>query len=71
MPVTPRRETTTPAASPMYISASEAARQTGVSIATIQRWCRADILPAHVIGPGKRLRIDPADLEALIVPKRP
>ena len=70
MPETRRHETTTPGAK-MYVSASEAARRTGASIATIQRWCRAGILAAHVIGPGKRLRIDPADLEALIVPKRP
>ena len=51
-----------------HLSASQAARALGVSVATIQLWCRQGTLPSRRVGPGRgRLRIDPADLRSFVV----
>jgi excisionase family DNA binding protein len=44
---------------------TEAAEILGVTSATIRRWVSAGVLPARRVGPGGRIRIDPADLERL------
>ncbi len=47
------------------ISPSEGAREVGVSRSTIHRWIRSGELPAYRVG-RKLLRIDPAELSALV-----
>jgi excisionase family DNA binding protein len=41
----------------------ETARTLAVSETTVRRWVRSGILPAVVVGPAKRYRIDPDDLD--------
>jgi excisionase family DNA binding protein len=56
---------------PRGLLTSEAARLIGVSPDTVRRWIHAGILPAKRLGPGGRIRIDPADLERLFAAEQP
>jgi excisionase family DNA binding protein len=44
------------------LSLPQVARELNVSDASVRRWIRLGLLPANVVGPGKRYRVDPADL---------
>ena len=49
------------------ISTAEAARRAGVSGDTIRRWIGIGLLhPVRRIGPGRRYRLDPAELATVI-----
>ena len=49
------------------LSVTEAATRLNVSTKTIRRWIEAGELPAvRLPGPGRRLRIDPLDLDACL-----
>jgi excisionase family DNA binding protein len=48
-----------------YLTVEGAAERVGVSSKTIRRWIKAGHLRAYRVGP-KFLRIDPADLAAVI-----
>jgi len=48
------------------VHADAAGRMVGVTTDTIRRWVSLGLLPAERLGPGRRILIDPADLERLI-----
>lgn len=48
------------------LDTAEAARRAGVSGDTIRRWARLGYLHPVRVGPGRRYRIDPDELEAVI-----
>jgi excisionase family DNA binding protein len=53
------------------ITASQAAAILNVSSDSIRRWHKLGLLPAYRVGPGSRLRINPADLNGLATRRRP
>jgi excisionase family DNA binding protein len=52
---------------PVWLSLPQAARELGVAESSIRRWIRSGELFAVKVGPGRRYRIDPADLARLRV----
>lgn len=62
---TPR---STGAKSSRWLTVIDAASVVGVTPATVRRWVAAGLLPARRLGPSRRILIDPADLERLMVP---
>ena len=52
------------------ITASQAAAMLNVSSDSIRHWIKIGLLPARRVGPGARLRINPADLEVLATQRR-
>jgi excisionase family DNA binding protein len=48
------------------ITTSEAARRANCSTDTIRRWCERGYLQALRVGPGRRYRIDPNELEKVV-----
>jgi excisionase family DNA binding protein len=51
----------------IWVSLPQAARELGVCESSIRRWIKAGDLPAMVVGPGRRYRIDTADLAQMRV----
>ena len=51
---------------PRRVHADTAGRMVGVTTDTIRRWVSQGLLPAERLGPGRRILIDPADLERLV-----
>jgi excisionase family DNA binding protein len=50
------------------LSLPQVARELGVCESSVRRWVRTGILPAVVVGPAKRYRIDPGDLDLVRQP---
>ena len=48
------------------INTTEAARRAGVSTDTVRRWARLGYLHPVRVGPGRRYRIDPNELEKVV-----
>jgi excisionase family DNA binding protein len=44
---------------------AEAAARLAVTEATVRRWVASGLLPARRVGPGRRILLNPADLERL------
>ena len=53
------------------LSASEAAALLGVTVDTVRKWVIDGLLPARRLGPGRRIVIDPDDLERLFTSEGP
>jgi excisionase family DNA binding protein len=59
----------TPAESPDFATAltvPQAAKRLGVHEDTVRRWIKDGSLRAYRVGPSERLRIMPADLDAVV-----
>ena len=52
---------------PLLVSLPQAARELGVCESSVRRWIKAGELPAVMVGPGRRYRIDVVDLARLRV----
>lgn len=61
----------TPAPNRARLSPNDAARLLGVTPATIRRWVADGLLPAKRLGPGRRIVIEPADLDRLVTSSDP
>lgn len=48
-----------------YLSLPQVARELAVVETTVRRWIKAGLLPADVIGPARRYRIEREDVERL------
>lgn len=51
--------------SPVLLSLPQAARELGVCESTVRRWIKGGVLPALVVGPGRRYRVEAANVAGL------